>query len=96
MNAPSAILADPLRAFIPGCDHDERKLRNRLLRARDIATSRVCNLENADARELYWMAIRTVTEWVYRPAKPDELQDALNHCTRLFMCAGFAEREGQG
>ncbi len=96
MNAHSKMLADPLGTFIPGCGDDERKLRSRLYRARDIATSRVCNVKSGDARELYWMVIRTCTEWVFRPAKIDELLDAINHCARLFMCAGFAEREEQG
>jgi hypothetical protein len=95
MTAHSPILADPISTFIPGCGDDERKVRGRLYRARDIATSRVTNVKSGDARELYWMAIRTCTEWLYRPAKLDELRDAIDNCTRLFMCAGFFEREEQ-
>ncbi len=94
MNAPSTILADPIGTFMPECGGEERQLRARLYRARDIATSRVIIAKSSDARELYWMVVRTVTAWLYRSAKLEELQGALNHCVRLFLCADFAEREG--
>lgn len=92
MNAPAPIVADPIATFLPGCDGEELHLRRRLARARDIASSRVRTARSSDAQALLWMIVQTATAWLFASAPQDELQDAINHCVRLFMCAGFSER----
>jgi hypothetical protein len=92
-NTPrSRILDDPIGLFIPGCRNDERHLRERLLKAREIASSRVVHLRSANARILTWLLLETVTEHLYAPVTEDELRDAADQCLRLFMCSQFAER----
>jgi hypothetical protein len=92
----SPVLDDPISLFMPGCDEDERKLRERLLRAREFATSKVVHLRSANARILTWMLLETVTDHLYASATLDELQDIINQCLRLTMCANFAERQWAG
>ena len=62
MSTRSKILDDPIGLFIPACTDDERKLRERLLMAREIATSRVAHLRSANARTLTWLLLETVTK----------------------------------
>ena len=93
MNTPSRIVADPVGLFCPGCTPDERRLRERLLKARDIAGNRVRNAATAHGRALLWMVVETATTWVYALAPLDELEAACRQCVRLIQCAGFAELE---
>jgi hypothetical protein len=87
---------NPIDTFIPGCTDRGRRIRQRLLKARDLASSRVANLSSGHARSLTWMLIETATWWVFSPATPDDLEDVANHCLRLFMCADFAEQMENG
>ncbi len=88
----SRILEDPIGLFIPGCSDDERRLRERLLKAREIATSRVVGLRSSNARILLWLLLETVTDHLYAACSQEQLRDAADHCVRLFMCATHAER----
>jgi hypothetical protein len=92
MNAPSRIVSSPVETFLPGCAGEELKLRERLVKARELTTSRLPFLKSDNARALSWIILETVTVWVYAPASTDDLRDVANHCLRLFMCADFAEQ----
>ncbi len=89
---PSRILNDPIGLFRPGCTDEERRLRERLLKAREFATARVVHLRSADARIFTWLLLDTVTVHLYASATLEELEDALEHCLRLSMCAQYSER----
>jgi hypothetical protein len=92
----SPVLDDPIGLFLPGCPEDERKLRERLLRAREFATSKVVYLRSTNARILTWMLLETVSSHLYASASQDDLRDVLDQCLRLAMCADFFERQGAG
>jgi hypothetical protein len=89
---PSRVLDDPIGLFMPGCTDDERRLRERLLKAREFATARAVHLRSADARIFTWQLLDTVTVHLYASATLEELEDALEHCLRLSMCARYSER----
>jgi len=92
VNAQSRITSDLLDTFLPGCSDEERALRERIMRARDLATTRVTSLQSSHARSIAWIIVETATEWVFQPARLEQLRDVANHLTRLLMCAGFAEQ----
>lgn len=92
MNAPSRSPLSSGEAFLPGCEGEELKLRERLLKGRNMATARLHVLQSANARALLWMMIETASAWVFVSASTDDLRAAANHCVRLFMCADFFER----
>ncbi len=89
---PSRVVDDPIGLFMPGCTDDERRLRERLLKAREFATARVVHLRSADARIFIWLLLDTVTVHLYASATLEELEDALAQCLRLSMCAQYSER----
>ena len=92
MNAPSSRPSSSIEAFLPGCEGEELKLRERLVKGRDVATARLPALQSANARALCWMIVETASAWVFVSASTDDLRAAANHCVRLFMCADFFER----
>lgn len=96
MNAPSRLLSSPVEALLPGCEGEELKVRERLLKGRNLATARMPALQSANARALSWMVVETATAWAFAPATIDDLRDVANFCVRLFMCADFAERMEAG
>jgi hypothetical protein len=90
----SAILDDPVGLFLPGCAGEERKLRERLLKAREFGSVRLLRLRSREARTLTWLSLDTVTAHLYASVPLEELQDAVHQCLRLTMCANFAEQQG--
>jgi hypothetical protein len=89
----SAVLDDPIGLFLPGCADDERKLRERLMRAREFATSKVVYLRSPNARILTWMLLETVSSHLYASASQEDLRDVISQCLRLALCADHFERE---
>jgi hypothetical protein len=92
----STILRDPIGLFLPGCSGEERKLRERLLKAREFGSVRLLRLQSGTARTLTWLALDTVTTHLYAPVPIEDLRDAVHQCLRLTMCANFAERQVGG
>jgi hypothetical protein len=94
MNAPaSRLTADPIGTLVPWAEGEEKRHREGLLRARDLASSNLRAASSRHAIELLWQVIETATAWAYVGATVDELADARKQCIRLAQCAGFAERE---
>ena len=95
MNAPaSRLAADPIGLHMPWTGEEERAARNALLKARDVASSRVTIARSADARTLLWLLVTTASEWAFAPsATIAELADARRQCIRLLQGASFAERQ---
>lgn len=92
MNAPTSLTRDRLDTFIPGCGPEERILREAILKARDLATSRLPALETPHARQCAWQMVEVATEWAFRPASIADLQDVRMHLLRLMRCITFAEQ----
>lgn len=82
---------DPIGTFMPWCIGLEKRLRQRLLTAREFASLKVAKTSSNTARALYWMIIESVSCTLYVSLKPEELQELVNYCLRLAMCANFAE-----
>ncbi len=83
---------DPISAFAPWAGPEERALRLRLHKARDIAQSRACRSKHGGARSLYWMAAQMAGDWVFARSAPETLKDVLQALCRLFEVAGAFER----
>ena len=94
MNADdSRISADPIGLFLPWATEEEKNHRERLLRARELASSNLRVARSPHAISLLWMVVETVTAWAYASASVADLIDARRQCMRLARAASFAERE---
>ncbi len=83
---------DPISTFVPGCaDPDERRLRERLQKARDMATARAGHLQDGHARQLNWMVVELSSAHVYAPVDCERLGAAADQCLRLICAASAAE-----
>ena len=82
---------DPITLHVPWATSDERLERQRLLRARDRATVRLCHAQSDHARASLWMVVENATAWVFASATLDELRAARWQCIRFLQCAQFAE-----
>ena len=78
--------------FAPWAGDDERALRVRVHRARDIAQARACRSKHGRARSVYWIAAQMAGDWVFARAPNDDLQCILETLSRLFLAAGAIER----
>ena len=91
-NKPAPEPPDPVRIFAPWCDNEERALRLRIHKARDIAQARACRSKHGRARAIYWTAAQLSGAWVFQRVSTEELGDILEALTRLFLVAGTIER----
>ena len=72
---------------------EERKLRLRLHKARDVAGRRAEQSQTGPgARAIYLLAADAAGAWIFRAARIDQLQDAIELVTRLFQAAAPADR----
>ena len=92
MTMRSPIVADPIETFLPGCEGRERELRERLLKGRDYAAVRRCLVQSNCADIVLSMIISTAPGYALASMPLDELEDVLNLCLRLSMCADAFER----
>lgn len=83
---------DPVRVFAPWCGDEERALRVRIHRARDIAQARAARSKHCHARSLYWMSAQFAGDWVFTRAPVADLNAILETLTRLFLAAGTIEQ----
>jgi hypothetical protein len=92
MNALSSIKrADDLATFLPGCDGEERELREKLRGFRNAASALIGATESANARSLAWMIVEVATNWLYAPADERALREINRFANRLLTTAVQAE-----
>ena len=97
MNAPlSSLSRDPIAVLMPDCrDPAEREARRRLMIARDLASAKLPHMPPGHAQTLLWLVVETATASAFAPAPLEELEAALRYCTRLLLCARWAESKEQ-
>ena len=78
--------------FAPWAGDQERALRIRIHRARDVATARATRSRHGGARALLWQAAQIAAERVFAPAPEDDLRETIGNLARLFLVAGWIER----
>src|SRR4051794_39680073 len=78
--------------FAPWSGADERALRLRIHRARDIAQARAGRSKHTRARAVYWIAAQLAGDWVFARAPNESLEGVLEALSRLFLVAGTLER----
>lgn len=94
MNKPhlAAPPPTPVDVFAPWAGEEERALRMRIHRARDLAQARATRSEHEQARSAYWLAAELAGEWVFKRASNEALWDVLKGLTWLFLFAGMIIR----
>jgi hypothetical protein len=81
---------------VPQATPEERKLRQRLLNARTIASARAVSTYSDNARQLFWLVNEVASAWTFAPARVSHLEDVANILVRLFTSASAFERiEGE-
>lgn len=91
MTVHAPVKPDPVAAFMPWVEEDERQLRRRVLKCQQISSTRATSATSDRARTLYWIACDIAAETAFAPAKPDHLKDVLATLARMFMAAGAIE-----
>ncbi len=82
----------PIDVFAPWSGPEERGLRLRIHKARDIAQARAIRSTHERARSIYWIAAALAGAWVFTRAPIDDLNEILAGLNRLFLAAGMIER----
>jgi hypothetical protein len=83
----------PVDIFAPACKGEDRELRLRLHKARDIATARATRCKHGSARVVYWLAADIASAWVFRRGVAlADMQEVRATLARLFMAATSIER----
>lgn len=90
----TALPADPVVSLVPWATGEGLRLRRALLKARDLATSRLAAAKFDETRSLLRMIVAVASEYALSGASEGQLGDARNQCLRLMLAAGFFEREG--
>lgn len=85
-------LSPALDVFAPWAGEEERALRVRIHRARDVAQSRAVRSKHERARTIYWFAAQLAGDWVFTRAPNDDLNEVLVALTHFFLAAGVVER----
>ncbi|PSJ42158.1 hypothetical protein C7I55_07950 [Sphingomonas deserti] len=83
---------DPIQTFLPWANEDERKLRQRLLKAQTYATGLSASATSTRAQGLYRLIVTVAGERAFAPASCDELKDTADGLVRLLMVAQMFER----
>lgn len=78
--------------FAPWAGPEERALRVRIHRARDVAQARASRSKHGRAKQVYWIAAQMAGDWVFCRTEIDLLKDVLASLARLFLVAGSIER----
>lgn len=94
MTAHTTVKPDPVAAFMPWVEENERQLRRRVLRCQQTASTGAINCTSDRARTLYWIACDIAAETAFAPASQDHLRDVIANIARLFMAAGAIEQWG--
>lgn len=81
----------PVSIFAPWATGDERALRVRMHKARDIATARSTNSRHLRARLIYSVVAGMASDWVFRPAEIGELERVLRALNQAFLAASNIE-----
>lgn len=92
---PTETAAEPLdaiRVFAPWSGDEERALRLRIYKARDIAQARAARSKHGRARAIYWTAAQMAGDWVFQRAPTDDLNEILAALSRLFLVTSAIER----
>ena len=92
----NSLIAEPrlsaVDVFAPWAGAEERALRVRIHRARDVAQVRAARSAHGHARALYCVAAQLAGAWVFCRAPDDDLNEILAGLSRLFLVAGMIER----
>lgn len=91
MSAPEQHLT-PIDVFAPWAGAEERGLRLRIHKARDVAQARAARSKHGRARTAYWLAAQFAGDWVFTRAPTDALEEVIKGITWLFLFAGLIER----
>lgn len=86
-----------LAVMVPIREPDNiRKLRKRLMAARDQATRGLCNpgAHMGETLSLYHVIVNVASAYVYRFGDLDGLEDAADSCLRLLMVSSTLDRMG--
>ncbi len=83
---------DPVGVFAPWAGEEEKALRVRIHKARDVAQARASRSKHGRARTFYWLAAQMASDWVFSRAPNEDLADVLASLSRLFLVAGSVER----
>ena len=92
MNAHTTIEADPVAAFMPWVQPEERDLRRRVLVFQQRASMRACRSESDRARGLWWLIVEIAAETAFTPATTAHLEEVLQLLTWQAHCANGIER----
>jgi hypothetical protein len=83
----------PIDFHLPCIGMQERALRVRIHKARDLSQARASRSKHGRARVLYWVAAQLSSDWVFaRGATDDDLNEILAALSLLFIVAGKIER----
>lgn len=88
VEADCAVPADAVALFAPWANDTERALRLRIHKARDIATARASRSTHRRARLIYSVASELASEWVFRRANMEDLEQVLRALSQSFLAAG--------
>lgn len=91
-SAPSQVRPDPVAAFMPWAQEEERSLRRRLLAFQQRAGTRSRQSEDDRARFQWMLAHEIAAESAFATAPAEHLQEVLQTITRIAMVAGSLER----
>jgi ABC-type branched-subunit amino acid transport system substrate-binding protein len=84
--------ADAVAVFAPWSGPRDRPVRLRLHRAQAAATARASRSKHGTARTLFWIAAQMAGARIFARIDADQLQDAIDNMSRLFLVAGYIER----
>lgn len=91
MSAPDQTMT-AVDAFAPWAAGEERALRLRIHKARDVAQSRGSRSRHGRARTIYWIAAQYAGDWVFQRAPTEDLEEVIKGVSWLFLFAGLVER----
>src|SRR5690242_18102908 len=85
----------PVDIFAPWAGREERTLRVRLYRARDIAQARAARTNDARAWAIWNSAAQLAGDWVFFRTSPAALRETLHTLSELFIAAGAIEQQAK-
>ena len=82
---------DPIDTFMPWCSPDEKALRKRLRWTHHSADARAKRSPSGEARNAFWLAAQTASEWTTKAASKQKLWLVLHTCSQLLMAGNNYE-----
>lgn len=87
---------DPVETFRSWEPDSLKKVRRRLLRARDLSCARAMSTPSPAAREIFWIANELAAVWAFSNAPEAKLRDVRCALLDLVLAAGWIENAEAG